>query len=101
MEQLVKPWTKREEAEDARRMFECRLKRDRETRIRSDVMDCTLSLSEAVQQAGGAISDRLLDMSVREFIATVAGQNHIRFVYARPEDDSRQFDLDQFGASPL
>jgi hypothetical protein len=50
-------------------------------RIKPMVVDCTLSFTRAVQQAGGEISDRILDMSVREFISNVASQNGIRFIY--------------------
>ena len=54
-------------------------------KIKCMVSDCTLSFAEAIQQAGGTISDRMLDMSVREFIATVGAQNNIKFVFVKPE----------------
>ncbi len=50
-------------------------------KIKKAVTNCSFSLAEAIQQAGGTVSDRMLDMTVREFIADVAGQNGIRFVH--------------------
>jgi len=45
------------------------------------VVDCTVSIDQAMQAAGGAVSSHVLGMSVKEFIAEVAAQNNIRFVY--------------------
>jgi len=50
------------------------------------VADCTWSLALAISDAGGALNEDTLDMSLREFIACVAGQNGIRFVYVGPRD---------------
>ena len=52
--------------------------------IKCQVAECSFSLATAIQNAGGSVSVSMLDMSVKEFIATVAGQNHIRFVYSGP-----------------
>lgn len=49
--------------------------------------DCTWSLARAVQDAGGALQEDTLDMTLREFIASVAGQNNIRFVYVGPKKE--------------
>lgn len=59
---------------------------DQRDKIKADVTDCTMSLAIAVQQAGGGLSDRILNMSVREFISTVAGQNNIRFTFVPPQE---------------
>ncbi len=40
---------------------------------------CTFSLAQALQQAGGSISQNVLDMSVGNFIVNVAGPNDIFF----------------------
>jgi len=48
-------------------------------------MECTMSLAKAVQEAGGAVSAHLLDMTVAEFIREVAGQNNIQFIFVGPE----------------
>lgn len=45
------------------------------------IAECTLSLSRAIQEAGGAISEGLLDMTLGEFITRVAGQNSITFTF--------------------
>lgn len=49
------------------------------------VAECTLSLGQAMQEAGGTVSESLLDMTLRDFIVTCAGQNHIRFVFKKPK----------------
>lgn len=58
-------------------------------KIKCMVADCTMSLTEAVQDAGGRISSKLLDMSVRDFIATVAAQNRIRFICEKREESDQ------------
>lgn len=52
--------------------------------VREGIMECTWSLASAVQEAGGRLRPDMMDMSLREFISTVAGQNYIRFVYTPP-----------------
>jgi len=52
-------------------------------------MECTMSLAKAVQEAGGAVSAHLLDMTVAEFIREVAGQNNIQFVFVGPKKVTR------------
>lgn len=51
------------------------------------VADCVSSLDRAIQFAGGTVGAGYLDMTVREFIARIAAQNYIRFVYKREEED--------------
>jgi len=58
----------------------------REGKIKGEVVDCAISLGRAIQEAGGTVGGHLMDMIVREFIAEVAGQNHIRFVFEKPEE---------------
>ena len=47
---------------------------------REQVVDCAVSLSGAIEQAGLVLTPALLDGSLREFIATVAARHRIRFV---------------------
>lgn len=61
------------------------------------VAECTLSLAEAVQKAGGAINHQdMLDMPLDEFITEIASQNYIRFVYDGPrrpiEDEDEEIE---------
>jgi hypothetical protein len=52
---------------------------------RRDAMQCTLSLCKAIHDAGGNYTSMDFDnMSVTEFITTVAAQNGIRFVFVKP-----------------
>ena len=53
--------------------------------IKKSVVDCTASLAEAVNKAGGKFSDDMLNVTVREFIASTMAQNHIMFRY-EPSD---------------
>lgn len=48
------------------------------------VTNCTASLYAAIQQAGGDCRGRFMDMTLQDFIANVAAQNHIRFVFQQP-----------------
>ena len=59
---------------------------DRYVQARKEAVECVNSLNKAMQDAGGSIPDakRLEEMSLMEFITTVAAQNHIRFCYERP-----------------
>jgi len=58
----------------------------RDTKINRDKGECYQSLFTAIQDAGGMITEDVLDISVFEFIDTIAGQNGIRFCFVKPED---------------
>lgn len=49
--------------------------------IKMQVAECALSLYRAIDNAGGCVSKDILTMSVGEAIASIFGQNGIRFVY--------------------
>lgn len=51
-----------------------------------EAADCALSLFHAIDEAGGSVSSNWLDMTLREFIAASAAQNHIRFVFEKPKE---------------
>ena len=60
---------------------------DQRDKIKGEVADCTMSLATAIFNAGGSVSsDKVLDMTVRDFISTIAGQNNIRFEFVSPEN---------------
>jgi len=50
-------------------------------------VECTASLYEAVQSAGGGVGG-LLDMTMRDFICQVAAGNFIHFTHDPPEKSS-------------
>lgn len=61
---------------------------DRCAESRSETIDCSGSLIQAIYDAGGLIRvDELMGMTLREFISTVAAQNNIRFIYKKPEEE--------------
>ena len=62
---------------------------ERRDKIKEEVVDCTTTLMQAVQEAGGTVNGEILNMSVSEFIATVAAQNHIRFAYAPSVEETK------------
>jgi hypothetical protein len=49
------------------------------------IAECALSLGKAMQEAGGTVDPKLLDMTLGEFITKVAAINNIRFVCTKPE----------------
>lgn len=50
---------------------------------------CVTSLSIAMQRSGGAVMSvkRMQEMSLMDFITSIAAQNDIRFVYEKKTDD--------------
>lgn len=56
----------------------------------NDIVDCVLSLTEAITDAGGSVSaERLKTMTLMEFITDIAAPNYIRFVYVPLGRDER------------
>lgn len=54
---------------------------------RAEAADCTASLAQAVNAAGGSFDPSILNRTVRDFISEVAAQNNIYFVYMpRPKE---------------
>lgn len=55
-------------------------------KARLQTVECVNSLQSAITAAGGNIIDtqRMLDMSLMEFITTIAAQNNIHFYYKQP-----------------
>lgn len=54
--------------------------------IKGQVVVCTATLAAAIQEAGGTFTPDILDMTLREFIISIAGQNCIRFTFTKPDD---------------
>ena len=54
--------------------------------IKANCADAAMSLAQAMQECGGRVSTDLMNMTLSEFIATVAGPNDIRFVCIKPDD---------------
>jgi len=56
------------------------------------IVECICSLNTAIQEAGGRVltAERIKNMSLMEFITTMAGQNNIRFVYEKPDYNEEQ-----------
>ena len=59
---------------------------DMNRKIKRDIADCTASLAAAVTEAGGRFDPETLKMPLGDFIAEVAGQNGIRFIYRKPKE---------------
>jgi predicted enzyme related to lactoylglutathione lyase len=57
---------------------------DRDKNHAVQVAETTTNFNEVIQEAGGKISQQILDMPVKVFIATIAAQNGIRFTYEKP-----------------
>ena len=54
-------------------------------KVRLDAIECTLSLCEAMETAGGSIVQADFEnLSLMDFIMTIAAQNGIRFVCVKP-----------------
>ena len=54
-------------------------------KARLDAIECTLSLCEAMETAGGSIVQADFEnLSLMDFIMTIAAQNGIRFVCVKP-----------------
>lgn len=62
---------------------------DKYIAARKQTVDCVTSLHKAVQDAGGTIlgTEKLENMTVMEFVTTIAAQNNIRFHYKQPKND--------------
>lgn len=57
---------------------------DKYEQVRREAFECGLSLAAAIQDAGGSVGSvlkNLRTMKLIDFIATVAAQNGIRFIY--------------------
>ena len=64
------------------------LKSELRNPVRDGISECTWSLASAIQEAGGRLRPDMMEMTLKEFITQVAGQNYIRFVCDRPDKPS-------------
>ena len=62
---------------------------DRYRQSRAEAVECVTSLTKAFELAGGSTptAESLSEMTMMDFITTIAAQNHIRFVYEKPKND--------------
>lgn len=51
---------------------------------RRDGLEAGMSLAKAINDAGGVFSTKILEMTVADFICSIAAQNHIRFHFEPP-----------------
>lgn len=88
LEQGERERRERVEKDRARRQGKTSRNRDVEEWAKGKVADCAMSLAQAMQDAGGAVGLNILNMTMREFIVRIAGQNDIRFVYVDPDKEA-------------
>ena len=62
---------------------------DKYSVARCETVDCVNSLQKAIQDAGGQLisTERMEQLTLMQFITTIASQNLIRFYFDDPEEE--------------